>query len=284
MTTALGTTALAANIACEHLEAIRNIIGSPSVNAATSDTLEALSPDDVNKPRLIEWLREGVARNEQRFEIRSALRAISRAIQPRSYLEIGTRRGWSLAQVLAECPTVRAYSFDWWMQSYGGVDNPGPGFVRDEMQRVAPLHRGELHFLSGNSHDLLPVFFQNIPFEETELAEEAVVRAGEDAPSMFDLVTVDGDHTALGTWWDLADVIPRVAVGGALVFDDLVDSADELLGDVAQSRYAEIRRQPDDLKPSLIALWHYLKTQLDGWEFIESFDSIVPIGIAVRMR
>jgi len=278
------TTATAAPIAIEHLEAIRAIIGTPAVNAATADTLEALSADDVNKPRLIAWLREGVASDEPRFEIRSALRAIARATQPRSYLEIGTRRGWSLAQVLAESPDVDAYAFDWWMHGYGGVDNPGPGFVREEMRRVAPEHRGDLHFLSGNSHDTLPVFFQEVQIGATELEDTELLRTGEHAPRMFDLVTVDGDHTALGTWWDLADVLRHVAIGGALVIDDLVDSADELLGDRAQSRYAHIRTQPDDLAPSLLGLWNYLKAQLDGWEFIESFDSIVPIGIAVRMR
>lgn len=277
-------TAIAASIAVDHLAAIQAIIGSPDVNRATADTLEALSEDAVNKPRLIEWLREGVERNETRFEIRSALRAIARAIQPRSYLEIGTRRGWSLAQVLAEAPQVRAYSFDWWMQEYGGVENPGPGFVREEMRRVAPNHHGELHFLSGNSHDVLPVFFQDVVLGDVELAEEDIIRSGESAPRMFDLVTVDGDHTALGTWWDLVDVLPHIAVGGALVFDDLVNSADEVLGDRAQSRYAEERGQPEGLEPSLLGLWHLLKSQLEDWEFIESFDSIVPIGIAVRMR
>ncbi len=278
------TTSIAAPVAVEHLEAIRAVLGTPEVNTATADTLEALSADDVNKPRLIEWLREGARLDEPRFEIRSALRAIARAIQPRSYLEIGTRRGWSLAQVLAEAPDVRAFSFDWWMEGYGGVDNPGPGFVRDEMRRVAPNHRGELHFLSGNSHDTLPVFFQAVQLGSEELEQTELLRAGEAAPRLFDLVTVDGDHTALGTWWDLADVLPHVAVGGALVFDDLVDSADEQLGDRARSRYEPIRTQPEELRPSLLALWHYLKAQLDGWEFIESFDSIVPIGIAVRMR
>lgn len=278
------TTALSASIALQHLDAINALLGDPVVNQATADTLDALAADDVNKPQLIAWLRDGAAHNQRRFEIRSALRAIARAIQPRSYLEIGTRRGWSLAQVVAEVPSVRVYSFDWWMEAYGGVDNPGPGFVRDELGRVAPNHHGELHFLCGNSHDTLPVFFQAVQLDEPELEQAELLRIGESAPSMYDLITVDGDHTAVGTWWDLADILPKIAVGGVLVIDDLVDAADELLGDSASSRYAAIRTQPDDLKPSLLALWNHLKSQLDGWEFIESLDSIVPIGIAVRMR
>jgi predicted O-methyltransferase YrrM len=277
-------TALACPFALRRLESIRESLGAPEVNRAVVETLEALAPDAQNKPRLVEWLRAGIAKNEPRFEIRSALRALSRAMQPRSYLEIGTRRGWSLAQVLAESPDVRAWSFDRWIEGYGGVDNPGPEFVRDEMRRVAPRHRGGLRFLCGNSHDLLPVFFQGVETGERELEDLSVLRAGEDAPRSFDLITVDGDHTALGTWWDVTDILPFVAVGGAIVIDDLVDTADEVLGDRPASRYAGIRPAPTDLRPSLLDVWNRLKAGLDGYEFIESFDSIVPIGIAVRVR
>lgn len=123
--------------------------------------------------------------------------------------------------------------------------------------------------------------------DASECEQSDLIRAGEAAPSKFELVTVDGDHTALGTWWDLVDVVPHIAVGGVLVIDDFVDSANELLGDRATRSYEAIRTKPDDLKPSLLGLWHMLKEQLPDWEFIESFDSIVPIvpiGIAVHMR
>jgi predicted O-methyltransferase YrrM len=271
--------------AVRRLEAVRRVLGDPSMSARTIATLEALAPDELNKPRLIEWLREGERANDRRFELRTALRALSNAMRPRSYLEVGTRRGWSLAQVLSESPEARAYCFDQWIGGYGAVENPGPEFVRLEMRKVAPQHRGSVRFVSGNSHDTLPVFFQGVPMTERELEDLSVVRAGEDAPRSFDLITVDGDHTALGTWWDVTDVLPFLAIGGALVIDDLVDSADETMGERALSRYASIRPSPDDLKPSLLDVWNRLKTSLAGdFEFIESFDSIVPIGIAIRMR
>jgi predicted O-methyltransferase YrrM len=276
--------AIACPLAVERLETIRALLGSPDVNLATAGTLDVLGPDPCNKPRLVEWLRDGAARGERRFEIRSALRAVARAIRPRSYLEIGTRRGWSLAQVLCESPHVDAYLFDLWLNGYGGVENPGPDFVRDEMRVAAPAHRGLLQFFSGNSHDLLPVFLQTAPIGDAELSEIELLRAGEHAPRMFDLVTVDGDHTALGTWWDLADVLPSIAVGGALVIDDLVDFADERLGQRAESRYAAQRPSPSDLEPSLLALWTRLKNEIDNFAFLESLDSIVPVGIAVRMK
>lgn len=262
------------------LESIRALLGSADVHLATADTLDELSPDPGNKPRLVEWLRSEAARHERRFEIRSALRAVARAIRPRSYLEIGTRRGWSLAQVLCESQQVDAYAFDTWIDGYGA----GPDFVRDEMRQAAPAHRGRLQFISGNSHDILPVFLQTAPLGDVELGEIELLRAGESAPRMFDLVTVDGDHTALGTWWDLMDVLPCVAIGGALVIDDLVDFADEQLGQRAESRYASLRGVPHGLEPSLRAVWERLKRELDNFEFLESLDSIVPVGVAVRMR
>ena len=120
--------------------------------------------------------------------------------------------------------------------------------------------------------------------DASECEQSDLIRAGEAAPSKFELVTVDGDHTALGTWWDLVDVVPHIAVGGVLVIDDFVDSADEFLGDHATRSYEAIRTKPDDLKPSLLGLWHMLNEQRPDWEFIEPFDSIVPIGIAVHMR
>src|SRR6478736_9979451 len=176
--------------AVRRLEAIRRVLGDPVLHERTAATLETLAPDAVNKPRLIEWLRECARTKDTRFEIRSGLRAVPNAMRPRSYLEIGTRRGWSLAQVLSESPDVRAYSFDEWIGGYASVDNPGPEFVRLEMKKAAPQHRGTVRFVNGNSHDTLPVFFQGVPLEEKEMDDLSVVRAGEDAPRSFDLITV----------------------------------------------------------------------------------------------
>ena len=41
----------------------------------------------------------------------------------------------------------------------------------------------------------------------------------------FDLITVDGDHSEVGAWEDLITVIPRLATGGVLVFDDIAHPA-----------------------------------------------------------
>jgi len=138
--------------------------------------------------------------------------------------------------VLAEAPDVHASCFDMWVDNYGGTTNPGPEFLREELMRAVPGFRGRLTFLSGNSHDVLPVFFDGAA--SGELPDYNLLRHFETRPHQFDLITVDGDHTALGAWWDLLDVMPHVALGGAVVFDDLLDKSDELMGDHPASRFA----------------------------------------------
>ena len=149
------------------------------------------------------------------FDIVNALYTASVLAQPRNYLEIGVRRGRSACIVARACPTVNIYAFDLWQQNYAGMPNPGPEFVRAELQRHG--HRGDLKFFNGDSHSLLPAFFQDYP----ELA--------------FDLITVDGDHSAAGAIRDMEDVIPHLSVGGVMVFDDISHPAHRYLRDCFRS-------------------------------------------------
>ncbi|RMF02195.1 MAG: hypothetical protein D6768_08935, partial [Chloroflexi bacterium] len=148
--------------AADRYQQIVSSLGNPRFTRDAVATLERMSSDEVNKPALLAWLQEGAQTGDRRWEIRTALRCLAHVIQPRSYLEIGTRRGWSLAQVLAAAPNVNVYSVDMWVENYGDVENPGPEFVRAEMKRAAPDFCGNLTFLSGNSHNILPVFLDNV--------------------------------------------------------------------------------------------------------------------------
>lgn len=268
------------NFVNDHLSACHALLGDPDLTRRALEVLEALAPDDVNKPALLAWLREGLEQGERRWEIRTALRALAHVIQPRSYLEIGTRRGWSLAQVLAEAPAVHAYCFDLWMENYGGTANPGPEFLREEVIRAAPDFRGQITFLSGNSHDLLPVFFEGAVGGEPPAYD--LLRHFETRPHQFDLITVDGDHTALGAWWDLLDVMPHVALGGAVVFDDLLDKSDERMGDHPASRFANRYPPLVNFRPSLLDVWQRVKRVYGNFTYIENFEAKPPIGIALR--
>lgn len=82
------------------------------------------------------------------------------------------------------------------------MENPGPDFVESELKRHG--HRGNLKFLNGDSHLLIPELFLKQP------------------EWYFDLINVDGDHSKEGAYADHCAVIPRLVPGSILVFDDIV--------------------------------------------------------------
>jgi hypothetical protein len=131
----------------------------------------------------------------------TAAYASAEILRPASYLEIGVRRGRSMAAVGLAAPRCDVVGFDRWTPNYAGMPNPGPDFVRGEMQRVG--HRGAVELVSGNSHETVPAY----------------LRAHPDA--FFDLIVVDGDHSNSGAAEDIACVLPRLKVGGAFLFDDI---------------------------------------------------------------
>lgn len=135
------------------------------------------------------------------LDISNILYASSKILQPKKYLEIGVRRGRSACVVVRGCPTVDIYAFDMWAPNYAGMPNPGPDFVQSEL--IKHGHQGKITFVNGNSHQTLPEFFKQNP----EL--------------MFDLITVDGDHSEEGAMADLQMVVPHLSAGGVLVFDDI---------------------------------------------------------------
>jgi predicted O-methyltransferase YrrM len=135
------------------------------------------------------------------LDIVNVLYAAAKTLQPENYLEIGVRRGRSVCSVARGCPSVKVVACDMWQANYAGMENPGPGFVADELRKHG--FSGAVEFLNGDSHVLLPDYFERQP------------------EMMFDLITVDGDHSEDGALEDLCTVIPRLSIGGILVFDDI---------------------------------------------------------------
>jgi predicted O-methyltransferase YrrM len=135
-------------------------------------------------------------------DILTTLWAASTLTQPASYLEIGMLRGRSASVVGATCPGCSIYGFDLWIRDYyGEKETEGPDFVRRELESVG--HRGDVTLISGDSTKTVPDFLRKHP------------------DLYFDLITVDGDHSLMGAAFDLANTLPRLKVGGIVVFDDI---------------------------------------------------------------
>ena len=134
-------------------------------------------------------------------DINTVLVTLAEALRPATYLEIGVRRGRSLAMVASQAPDCRILACDLFIQNYGDMENPGPDFVNAELARVG--YRGEIEFVIGDSHVELPRYFAAHP------------------DTWLDMVTVDGDHSDEGARRDIACVLERLKVGGAIIFDDI---------------------------------------------------------------
>jgi predicted O-methyltransferase YrrM len=179
---------------------------SASTLSAVSEILKKLTPDKYVKFNL-EYFREGLKRFGSKWryaDINTVLYGISKNIQIENYLEIGVRRGRSMSMVASLHPKAQLFGFDMWIPNYVGIENPGPDFVKKELVKVN--YKGKVEFISGNSHKTVPQFIK------------------ENSEMYFDLITVDGDHTAKGATQDLQTVIPRLKIGGFLIFDDICNA------------------------------------------------------------
>ena len=175
----------------------------PETVADASSLLASLTPDDYSV-FLQNFYAEGLRRFEKTWgyaDIVTVLLVLAQHVGPRNYLEIGVRRGRSVCAVASRAPACDLVMLDMWVSDYAGMDNPGPSLVAAELDRIG--HIGRRNFVDGNSHETLPAYFAAHP------------------DACFDLIAVDGDHSPDGAAQDLADVLPRLRLGGAVVFDDV---------------------------------------------------------------
>jgi predicted O-methyltransferase YrrM len=170
---------------------------------AVSNIITKLEPDDYINFN-IDFFQTGLERFGKKWrymDINTVLYGICSNITVESYLEIGVRRGRSMSIVASLHPDAAIVGFDMWIENYTGMKNPGPLFVQNELKKVG--YRNNAEFVSGNSRYTIPDYFKKNP------------------DSYYDVITVDGDHTERGAVIDIRNVIPRLKVGGFIVFDDI---------------------------------------------------------------
>lgn len=193
----------------------RHIVSETRLAEAVS-LMERIDPDAYTD-YLKGFYREGLARFGKDWpyaDIVTTLMGLSGILKPLNYLEIGVRRGRSVCAVASSTPDVDLYMFDMWISNYAGMDNPGRSLVDAELDKFN--HSGKRCYVNGNSHETVAPFLAEHP------------------DLWFDIITVDGDHSTYGAIDDLCDVLPRLKVGGAIVFDDICHPAHPGLKDVWQ--------------------------------------------------
>jgi predicted O-methyltransferase YrrM len=128
--------------------------------------------------------------------LHNILQSIAKQRRITAYLEVGVCYGHSLAAILKEQFPNRLALCDTWGGEYGGEQFGGPTHIEVLLQEKK--YTRPVTYLNGSSHDLLKKYI-----------------------GQFDLITVDGDHSAVGAREDLEDCWKLLLPGGLLVFDDL---------------------------------------------------------------
>src|SRR5687768_1912130 len=98
--------------------------------------------------------------------VRTVLGSYAQLAKPRTYLEIGMRRGHSVCMVINCAPQpVDVYSFDLWLEDYAGEANPGQQFIQDELRKFN--FTGKIQFYDGDSKRTVPAFFADPAHPQT---------------------------------------------------------------------------------------------------------------------
>ena len=167
--------------------------------------LELLEADDYGL-YVSEFYRRGLLRYGDKWryaDLLTATLATGSWVKPKAYLEIGVRRGRTVCAMAKVAPYVDITMFDMWIPNYAKMDNPGPELVESELDKVG--HKGKREFIDGDSHQTVPAYFAANP------------------DKFYDAINVDGDHSVTGAAQDICDVLPRLKIGGVLLFDDVAN-------------------------------------------------------------
>ena len=160
----------------------------------TRRILGPLNRHDCYYRKVLEYLE-----SEYFFEPSMVMAWIGMTLKPRRILEIGTRNGGSLLDLLSmffRHDGMRVVCCDLWREI------GSPAAVRRNLRRMN-VPADIVEFVSGDSLQVVPQWKRRNP------------------GALFDYILVDGCHDADVARQDLENVWDMLDVGGALVFDDI---------------------------------------------------------------
>jgi predicted O-methyltransferase YrrM len=258
-------------------DAITREVGAAENRDGVIRLMQALTPDPIWTPVIVDMMRGRDRFREPVLDVRSFLFWLGRTLRPRNYLEIGVRRGFSAAMVAAAAPNVDLYAFDLWMHPYADVANPGPDFVARELETIG--HRGGRFFFSGNSHETVPAFFRRRPSSKMARIRQWLGARQTLRPRAFDLILVDGDHTLVGAYDDLKNVMGQCRIGGVVVFDDIAPDVAAIGADILKAdRGADPNGHGD-----LHGVWNAVKREYPNYRYIDYVGHPPGVAIGIRM-
>ncbi|OGW79988.1 MAG: hypothetical protein A3G33_04955 [Omnitrophica bacterium RIFCSPLOWO2_12_FULL_44_17] len=161
----------------------------------TLDALQWVSYD-LYLDKVEDALRENIkAKNPDFWNLHVALCYLSRTLNPQSYLEIGTRKGRSLFQVLCHAPVARVVSIDLFTESnFLDLKADVDRFLRRTKKKIAITY-----------------------YRERSVSSLEKIKGKE----KFDLITIDGSHYLEDAANDLASSYSLLNDQGVIVVDDV---------------------------------------------------------------
>lgn len=155
---------------------------------------------------------------------------------PSTYLEIGTREGDSLSKVLTYSKNIQdVFICDTWGSVYGGTGRSGHEHINNMVKNLN--YNKNLTFLDGDSKIEIPKL-HNIKNH------------------YFDLILVDGDHSAEGGRIDLENVLPLSKKNnGCILFHDISHHAhlylEKVFDDFADNHRDIWSKSPEKIRDEL---------------------------------
>ena len=165
----------------------------------TMRILKKLNPGDMYYEAYLGHLERG---GENFFDVYMLMWFLGSAAAPKRILEIGTRTGISLCQLLSSYVNPRV------VERIVCIDLFNDGYISPN------LVKRNLAYL-------------NLPFEKVEFFTESSLDVLPRLKETFDYILVDGDHTKEVARQDLENSHQLLESGGFLLFDDISDAPGE---------------------------------------------------------